>query len=606
MTNNADFVNAETKNINYQKQSRKKLGSYYTPQNLANLIAWESLNAWFTKQWRGQKQPDSFSESEKKHLLKQIKHIRILDPSVGDGAFLISAADWLDRVQINLGDRRPLKKRKRQIVETSLYGVDISSEATESCRKRLIEWSVGNEEDFVLGQHLADKISQGNSLIGPTRNNGSNRQYKSSFNWSEKYPDVMGRPNPGFDIVLGNPPYGNILSYEERECIESEYPFMVGKNRNGTWNSAAHFMVRSKMLLRKGGELALLIPNSILRVNQFSKTRNFLLDELRLWKIVDEGSPFDDVMLEMVTIFCEAMEPKDYDSINIESRRPNYEQDNTVPRSLLKTCKVFPIYHDDLYSQLLQKGKRNFMTASRGRDIPKSHVKRKSTSNHSIPYITSGRSVRRYHIDEKYQVYTDSWFMNDQRLKKSFETELLVATKNFKYPRCIVKPKGVVHGGGIVEIKPHSDEVNKRALGLILNSHLIQYVCTRYLTNYSQLTTCLNTGILEDLPIIEPKYPDAYEILFDTLSTLHSDLKQNEDCRQFLECLSNALVYDLYFGSNDFFQERIATLVEIFSKDAHPRSLCRALRTESIISSIKSIRKIPDFQIIEKELGSES
>lgn len=586
------FLDSKQGNI---KSVRKKLGSYYTPQDLANRIAWESLNAWLSKQLP--------SDREKNHLLTRLRNIRILDPAVGDGAFLISAAEWLERVRKDSGDERSSEEKRREIVENALYGVDIAIDAVKSCRRRLIEWSVGQKEDSKFDHHLDNKILQGNSLIGSTKSSNGHLKYTSGFDWFENYPEVMARSNPGFDVILGNPPYGNILSDDERKYIEREYPFIVGKTRSGTWNSAAHFIVRSKMLLRREGELAFLIPNSILRVNQFSKIRDYLLEELRLWKIIDEGSPFDDVTLEMVSIFCEAVQPKEDDNIKIESMRPSHKQVNTIHRSLLKTCKVFTIYHDDLYSKILQRAKRNFMIASRGRDIPKSHVKKTPASGHLIPYITSGRSVRRYRIDEKYQVYVDDWFMNDKRLKESFETEFLVATKNLRYPRCIIKPRGIIHGGGIVEIRPRSNDVNVKALGLILNSSLIRYICTRYLTNYSQLTTCLNTGILEDLPIIESKHPEVYELLFDALSAIHLDRSNNEACRIFLERLTNALIYDLYFGSDDLFQERVATLAATFPKNECPSSLCKTLRTKSIIDSISAIQRMPDVQIIERELN---
>lgn len=603
MTNGSNTISAEIKEKPACIRTRRELGSYYTPHHLANSIARESLNAWITKirenDSKGPIKFNTLSNNEKKFFSRNIRDARILDPSVGDGAFLLAAADWLDKMQVDLGDNRCSEIRRKQIVESSLYGVDISNEAVECCRKKLADWCLNAIEP---NQELCDKIKQGNSLVGSVSSKDRGLRIRYSFNWFEEYPEVMKRTNAGFDIILGNPPYGNILSNEERKYIESEYPFLVGKNRNGTWNSAAHFIVRAKMLLRKRGELALLIPNSILRVNQFKKTRDFLLDELRLWKITDEGSPFDDVTLEMVSVFCEATEPKAGGSISIESRRPMHKVFNEVTRGLLKTCKVFPIYYDELYSKILNRGIRNSMTASRGRDIPRSHIAKESISHYTIPYITSGRSVQRYRIEPKYQVFTDTWFLDDSQLRRSYENEILVATKNLKYPRCIIKPKGIVHGGGIVEIKPNSADENMRALGLILNSHLVRYICTRYLTNYSQLTTCLNTGILEDLPIAVPKYDKAYEILFNAMSLLHLDMSKNRVCREVLEQLSDALVYDLYLGSDDIFQKSVSALIEKLP-NKRPMHLCGIMENEEIIDAIKSIQKLPDVCKIEYELG---
>ena len=149
-------------------------------------------------------------------------------------------------------------------------------------------------------------------------------------------------------------------------------------------------------------------------------------------------------------------------------------------------------------------------------------------------------------------------------MKKSFNNELLVATKNYRHPRCVIKPPGTIHGGGIVRISPSSESVNLRAIGLILNSKLVQYICTRYLTNYSQLTTCLNTGILEELPIVLPKYPETYALLFDALSKLHNEEQSSErdSCINTIESISEALVYDLYFGNTHTLQNEVSLLVE--------------------------------------------
>jgi len=575
----AEMLNNKT---GYSRFQKKKLGAFYTPPHLAALIADESLNAWL----------DNHSDTEKNHQLKIVQNLKILDPSAGDGAFLLSAANWLDKTRQKLGERTSITKRRESIVKNSLYGVDLISDTIDKCRSEILQWvSPIEEEQHVILDSVHDNIKQGNSL--------------TSFNWTRDFSSVTTRANPGFDVLLGNPPYGNLLSKDEREYIQSKYPFNVGGSRTGTWNSAAHFIVRASMLLRQGGELGFLIPNSILRVKQFSKTRQFLLESQKLWKIVDEGSPFDGVTLEMVTIFCRGQKPGTSGVIKVESRRPGFEQNNSVPLKLLRSSNIFPIYHDAIFEAILKKGQKNLLVATRGRDIPKGHVKPAVTKPYSTPYITSGRSVRRYHIDKKYQTYTDDWFLRNKGLKESFDNELLVATKNYRYPRCVIKPPGTIHGGGIVQIRPSSNTINLRALGLILNSRLIQYVCTRYLTNYSQLTTCLNTGILEELPIILPTYPDTYALLFDVLSRLHHE-KQNtklESCINTIETISEALVYDLYFGNNNRLQKDVALLLgtdEIYKKDL--MILCEKMKSKSIVEASK-VMHLPQVQQIENHLN---
>lgn len=562
----------------HERSQKKSLGSFYTPSYLAELIANESLNTWLR----------NHSHNGKRNLLKLMQDLKILDPSVGAGAFLLAAAKWLDNKRQEFGDGLSSIERRESIVKDSLFGVDLVTEAVDDCRTNLLQWISSTKR-------VNDNIRQGNSL--------------NSYDWFAEFPSITIRDNPGFDIILGNPPYGNILSIKEREFIRANYPYVVGGTRLGTWNSAAHFIVRSSMLLRQRGELGFLIPNSILRVKQFTKARKYLIEDLNLWKIVDEGSPFEDVTLEMVTIFCSKQKPSISNSVQVESRRPGYKQKNSISLKLLQTSEIFPLYHDEIFEAIVKKGQKKLIVASRGRDIPKAHVKNEAGTEFAIPYITSGRSVRRYRIDRRYQTFTDTWYLRDLGMVESFSKELLVATKNYKYPRCVIKPVGTIHGGGIVHIKPKIDDVNLRALGLILNSNLIQYICTRYLTNYSQLTTCLNTGIMEELPLILPKYPDIYAILFDTLSLLHNgdQSPELEYCIVKMEQICEALVYELYFGSDDELQKEVARLLKTRNHISNDiQILCGTLECDSVISLIEKIHRIPNVRRIEKRLNEGS
>ena len=141
---------------------------------------------------------------------------------------------------------------------------------------------------------------------------------------------------------------------------------------------------------------------------------------------------------------------------------------------------------------------------------------------------------------------------------------------------------------------------------MILNSRLIQYVCTRYLTNYSQLTTCLNTGILEELPIILPKYPDTYALLFDVLSMLHNETQPSEQerCINTIETISEALVDDLYFGKNDKLQREMILLLgtdETFENDI--TILCEKMKSKSVVLEASKVMNWPQVQQIENHLN---
>jgi hypothetical protein len=599
------------------RTDKKALGSYYTPQHLALLIADETLERWLVRRGNLKKSELSriseLDKSNKESLLRLLRNIRVLDPSVGDGVFLIAAADWLNRMRAEIGDGFQTSERLADIVKNSLFGIDLVGQAVEACKENLIKWCMKeSDNDFPLTFSDMLNIKKGNSLLGSITIDGfrksvlpESNNHNDFFHWAIEYKDIMQSPEPGFDIILGNPPYGNLLTQEERKYIQKTASFCVGGGRNGTWNSAAHFISRSRALMKDGACLGFLVPNSILRVNQFSKTRKFLLDEICLWKIVDEGSPFEDVTLEMVSLFCEAINGCKKTVIDIESRRRGLEQANRIGSDVLRSSKVFSIYHDSLFSKMLEQGKRNVLTATRGRDIPKEHVGRIRSKLFKNPYITSGRSVGRYRINEQQQYYVDDWFKRDRRMRDSFENELLVATKNYRYPRCVIKPKGTIHGGGIVKISPVGEETNLRTIGLILNSHLIQYASIRYLTNYSQLTTCLNTGIMESLPIVLPEHIEVFSTLFDLLSNLSSTQIEhsNGNIRVSIDRLSDALVYELYFSRRHRLQSLLANLLngtQISTDDT--REIQSIIQEREVMRVAESIMRNSDVVEIEEKL----
>ncbi len=505
----------------------KETGSFYTPIAIAREITQTTIAEWL---------------SEKENCpLKSLKEARILDPSVGDGVFLVSAGHVLQELRQYLGDTTEVCTLRKEIVESSLFGVDLQSSAIGACKENLVNWVQGEDEEFETNSIDISNIRVGNSLLGEIGNPSS------GFVWAKQYPSVFNTENPGFDIVLGNPPYGNLLSENERAQIADVLSYPVYGNRKGTWNVAALFIVRAWELLRAGGHLGFLIPNSVLRVGQFQKTREFILERMKLYKITDEGNPFTDVTLEMVSIFCKAEKSEGNHLINIESKREDLAMSDYVRSNVFSSGRIFSIYHDQIYDEILEKGTRGLLNASRGRDIPHSNVRKKTSTIYSVPYITTGRSVKRYFIDKEHLRFSNDWFKRDSALTESYSNSFLVATKNYPYPRCVMKPKGVIHGGGIVKIAINDSHLPDEAIGLILNSQLMKYICIKYLTNYSELTTCLNTGIIEEVPIVSPKYPRPFNNLFVMLQEAHTNRIYSESVKIFLENAADALIYSLYF-----------------------------------------------------------
>ncbi len=84
------------------------------------------------------------------------------------------------------------------------------------------------------------------------------------FHWEVEFPEVSGRENPGFDAIVGNPPFAykntvaasNVPGYPEwLKALHAE--------SHGNADLVAHFFRRAFDLLRRGGAFGLIATNTI-------------------------------------------------------------------------------------------------------------------------------------------------------------------------------------------------------------------------------------------------------------------------------------------------------------------------------------------------------
>ncbi|WP_088892360.1 Eco57I restriction-modification methylase domain-containing protein [Leptolyngbya ohadii] len=92
----------------------------------------------------------------------------------------------------------------------------------------------------------------------------SGKQAVIPFNWEDEFLEVFERENPGFDCIIGNPPFagkntitsGNAENY--LHWLKEHYP-----ESHGNSDLVAYFFRRSHNLLRDGGSFGLIATNTI-------------------------------------------------------------------------------------------------------------------------------------------------------------------------------------------------------------------------------------------------------------------------------------------------------------------------------------------------------
>lgn len=87
--------------------------------------------------------------------------------------------------------------------------------------------------------------------------------------------DFMFNIKEGFDIIIGNPPYGVKLNQEHKKLYKEIY----SNTHMRTPETFNYFISMSLSLLNKNGYLSFIVPNNLLFQNEFEKIRKYFLDK---------------------------------------------------------------------------------------------------------------------------------------------------------------------------------------------------------------------------------------------------------------------------------------------------------------------------------------
>jgi hypothetical protein len=282
-------------------QKTKELGQYYTPSSIVNFIVENTIGSLL-------KSSNEYTSNE----------ITILDPSVGKGAFLIWASEYLESLQIQKRKGKDKNSsRKREIIVNQLYGIDIDSQRVNDSRQALgyPEFS-GNIKQFdalipavpsirvnvsdttplyfIRRRYKKAYIEKNADVIAETqpqileleriiRKNTTqafdgDRNEVFPLSWEEIFPETGGK----FHVIIGNPPWGADITR-----IKNQISYL--KSATSQMDSWSLFIERSIIGLRKGGYLGLVVPNTLLLNPNYTQIRSILLSQCQITYLVNLG-----------------------------------------------------------------------------------------------------------------------------------------------------------------------------------------------------------------------------------------------------------------------------------------------------------------------------
>jgi hypothetical protein len=347
-------------------QRKKDLGAFYTPSHLAESITSNAIESYLLQNLNVIYQ-NNFKSLNKiwkngnpkliRHIDKISKSLRVLDGSAGNGEFLISAFNKIKEIRERVSyilDKNSTRSIdiELEILNFNIFGMEIDPETLSICHKRMLSILTNkrlNETTTILNLN----VLEGNYLES------------DSSNW-ENFP----RKKKGFDIILGNPPWGGKLTKAQKDHYHDRFSIKSPKRNLNTFSLFVYQTTR--LLDPNQGILAFFLPKNIVRSNQYTFLREHILNHYKIRRYTSYGL-FKDVTQEFVSIIaqCANQIPEEHLILIDETK--------LIPQSVYKTNIdfIFTKTYDPKSMKILQLIKENssllskYLNVYRGEELSK-------------------------------------------------------------------------------------------------------------------------------------------------------------------------------------------------------------------------------------------
>ena len=122
-----------------------------------------------------------------------------------------------------------------------------------------------------------------------------------------------------FDFIATNPPWGAGLDIEAMKKLKMEFPAI------NSGESFSYFLNMSLAMLKEGGVLSFVLPESILNVKAHSDIRKTILENTWIKTIRVLGKVFKNVLSSVIILELVKSEPKEDDEVSVKLKNREYK-----------------------------------------------------------------------------------------------------------------------------------------------------------------------------------------------------------------------------------------------------------------------------------------
>lgn len=680
-------------------EDNKDKGAFYTPKEIVHYMCQESLKeylktyldeneAWPAEQQKAEaldmhlsnfvknKVTDGVLEFDEL-LAKALRDVKICDPAIGSGAFPMGLLTEIYRCMFVLYHAKPAKVGevwgmkswepntvKKNIIQNSIYGVDIEKGAVDIARLRFwlsliidepephalpnldykivvgnslvsklgddiidIDWTLNETSHGLFGADLAkqkgdllkkiskeqkeffnpdsDKkklaadirklkidllITQLELMIGTkgieTKPNGIGKKlveqterylqtlgWKNSikdlqklknkpelplhfFDWKLDFPEVLNSAitdKYGFDIVIGNPPYGARFTEIDKQFFKNRF-----KNKDSETESYILFIELGGRLQSNKGALWYIIPSNISTNPSYNNIRKHTLENFSLKMIIDLGSNIFESASVDSCIFAFKNQKIDSSKLRcgkISSRDlAEYELNLFEQKYFLTTPQnIFNFYINTETSDLTEKIQSkasnklsDFIDFARGIEFGYSSDYVYDSKGRNRKPLIAGRCFNRYELqfDNKF-VEVDFSDTSNFKTKAIYENPKIFVRRIGKEIIAYLDTENYYNVCDVYNLLPKSNKIDLYEILGIINSKGINYFFSNFFKNAKELFPKIPIKYLKEVPIKLSK---------GKISKLSKIVQQRraegKDTTSFEQEIDN-LVYKLYELSYD-------------------------------------------------------
>ena len=453
-------------------KTRKRLGLFYTPGSVIDFILENTLG---------------------KADVVENPYVKVLDPSCGSGYFLLKAYDILrkkfedceEELSEKYGEGTFCKNNiHRHIVENCIYGADIDEFGAMFTRTSLTFkgidsiWCIPN---IVVCDSLVKWEKGQDSAL-------------AAF-WSS-----------GFDYIVGNPPWVSLTRKQGKALPEERLAYYRSNYSGNSYlpNLYEYFLQRSLDLVKEGGYVGFLIPDSFAKNKQFTAYRKYILANFSL-KSLMFGISVEGVIADSMAVVIE----KDLNPDNrTEVRSVSALFSNSQKQMLETEGSRFQSYSLEGSRFMLENMMRDSLTLKQiARSFTgfigiKENIRSQKTVSTEKP-VVKGENIGRYAINgnKYYDISSENIIGGTKDPRKLLERDKILVRKTGNRIVAALDSYGYAPEQSLYGIIIKSPDFSPQYVLAILNSRLMEEYYRGFLVTNANSTPQLKKMDLDAIPI---------------------------------------------------------------------------------------------------------